>query len=155
MPVALRIRSSRLLFTTGVAALVALAIMCTSAVAGSRTTVPGRIDHITVTLTHNNIKIPRTPYVLANGVTRYLRGSVIEFTFKNESNRAIKVELAVLGKATGVPAGGKRVASPPPASPIPVGSVRHWTLTFYYRNTYSMRTLINGKIVASRRIVIF
>ncbi len=81
-------------------AVVAVVGACWSAAVDAHplTTTPDVVHEVSVKLTNTAINIPKDQYVQANGITRYLRGSVVDFTFKNTGTKPITVQLTTQAK---------------------------------------------------------
>jgi hypothetical protein len=135
----------------GVATLVA----CVAAAGSRATTAPDVLHHVNVTLTTKAIKIPKDQFVKKDGVTRYPRGALIEFNLKNNSNKPLSVQMAVVGGSKITIAGQRLAGVASAGKPIPPGAVRHWKLSFYFRGSFQMRALVGKKVVVRRPIVIF
>ena len=132
----------------------ALAACLLAAIAGA-TTAPDVLHHVKVTLTNNAIEIPKDQFVKKDGVTRYPRGALIEFTIKNDNNKPMSVQMAVVGGSKITIAGQRLAGVASAGKPIPPGAVRHWKLSFYFRGNFEMRSLVGGKVVVRKPIVIF
>jgi hypothetical protein len=141
----------------GVFASAAIVAACWCAAVGARplTTTPDVVHEVSVKLTNTAIDIPKDQYVQANGITRYLRGSVVDFTFKNTGSKPITVQLTTQAKTNAPATAGKSGGVASAGKAIPPGFARHWTLHFYYRGTFVMRTVIGGKVAVRRTIIIF
>jgi hypothetical protein len=133
----------------------ALAATCLLAAGAGATTAPDVLHHVNVVLTNTSIVIPKDQFVKKDGITRYPRGALIEFTLKNQGTKPISVQMAVVGgskitiagqRLSGVASAGKAIAP---------GAVRHWKLSFYFRGAFQMRTLIGGKVAVRKPIIIF
>ena len=135
----------------GIAALGASAL----AAGSGATTSPDVLHHVNVILTPRGIQIPKDQFVKKDGVTRYPRGALIEFNLKNDSNKPLSVQMAVVGGSKITIAGHRLAGIASAGKPIAPGAVRHWKLSFYFRGKFEMRTLAGGKVVVRRPIIIF
>jgi hypothetical protein len=136
-------------------AVVVAACSCVAAGARPSTTTPDVVHEVSVKLTNTAIDIPKDQYVQANGITRYLRGSVVDFTFKNRGSKPITVQLTTKAKTNAPVTAGKSGGVASAGKAIRPGFAQHWTLHFYYRGTFVMRAVIGGKVAVRRTIIIF
>ena len=123
-----------------------------SATAAQRTTQPGVVQPVDVTLTNTAIVIPKDRYVL-NGMTRYPRGSIIDFLLRNHGSVAESVLLKApvlhfvgASQFSNVASAGK---------PIPPGTSRHFRISFFFRGTFALEMLVDGKVRATKLVTVF
>lgn len=138
-----------------IAFVAATVVACGLAASSGATTAPDVLHHVKVTLTSTAIQIPKDQFVKADGITRYPRGALIEFTLKNDSNKPLTVQMAVVGGSKITIAGQRLAGVASAGKPIAPGATRKWKLSFYFRGTFQMRTLAGGKVIVRRPIVIF
>jgi hypothetical protein len=140
--------------TVRVAACLA-AVLCVgvaSAAAARRTTIPGVVQPVFVTLTNTSIKIPDDKFS-TNGHTQYPRGAIIDFVLSNHGTKAVSVKLkAPILHFVGA-AKFSNVASA--GAPIAPGHRRHFRLSFFFRGSFTLEMLLGGKVRASHPIIVF
>jgi hypothetical protein len=131
------------------------AVLCVGAApasAAQRTTQPGVVQPVFVTLTNTSIKIPDDKFS-TNGQTQYPRGAIIDFVLRNHGTKAASVVLkAPKLKFVGASA-FSNVASA--GAPIPPGHQRHFRLSLFFRGSFSLEMLVGGKVRASHHITVF
>jgi hypothetical protein len=127
---------------------------CIALTPASATTTPDTVHHVPVVLTNTTITVPKDQFVKADGITRYPRGALIDFKLENRGSKAISVVLTVTSKVKFVGA-NKLLSAASAGSPISPGSSRHFKLSFYFRGTFVLETLIGGKVAVSHPIIIF
>lgn len=133
----------------------ALVATCSLAATAGATTAPDVLHHVNVVLTNKAIQIPKDQFVKKDGITRYPRGALIEFTLRNHGTKPISVQMAVVGGSKITIAGQRLAGVASAGKPIAPGAVRHWKLSFYFRGAFQMRTLIRGKVAVRKPIIIF
>jgi hypothetical protein len=133
----------------------AVVTACLLSAAAVATTSPDVLHHVTVILTNTTIQIPKDQFVKKDGITRYPRGALIEFTLENKSSKPISVQMSVVGGSSITIAGNRLAGVASAGKPIAPGAVRHWKLSFYFRGKFQMVTKIGGKVAVKRPIIIF
>jgi hypothetical protein len=121
----------------------------------SATTTPGALNHIRMTITNAAIQIPLDQFDKAGGPVRYPRGTKVEYTIINKGSKPVELHIAALAHLTYVI--GSKTLSPKASAgkPIAPGATRHWTLSFLIRGNYQLYTVIQGKVVAKKSLVVF
>jgi hypothetical protein len=110
------------------------------------------VQPVDVTLTNTSITIPKDKYVV-NGMTRYPRGSIIDFLLRNKGTHAESVLLKAPVLHFVGAAKFSNIASA--GAPIAPGGSRHFRISFFFRGTFAIEMLVAGKVRASHVVTVF
>jgi hypothetical protein len=110
--------------------------LLTVAGAAERTTTPGQVYVINVTVTDKAIVIPKDKFSKGHKYPRYPRGAAIQYRFKNAGKHTYKVRM--WDKTTPL---------------IRPGQVEPLLINWNYRGKYRYETLVGGKALGPFGIV--
>ena len=128
------------------AAPVLAAVLCLAGVSGvaaaPQTTAPDVLTQVKVSITDASVRIARDKFTQGS-LARYPRGAIIDFVVTNRGTKPYNAELLLTGKHTFTKyeIKGTSIKSPP----IPPGRTAHVRVNFYFRSTFAIRALLNGK----------
>jgi hypothetical protein len=136
---------------------VLVAAVSLSVVGGaSATTAPDVVNTVRVVLTPTAVEIPRDQFVLANGITRYPRGALIVFNLFNETTKPLSVVLKVAEAGSVVHLQFLKLRNLLSAGkPIPPGTSRRFRVSFSFRGSFVLESLVGGKVAGRAPIIIF
>ena len=133
----------------------ALGVLCltlsSGALAARLTTAPAPSAPISVTLGRTAITLHS---YISHGKALFPRGALVDFILKNNTTERISVRLKLVGKVHFN--GSSAIATYTPAGqPIRAGKLRHFKIDFFFRSSFALQELVNGKVVASVPIIVF
>lgn len=125
-------------------------VLAANTAAATRTTAPSELTHVRVLVTDSAVKIARDRFT-KGALTRYPRGSIVDFVIINRGTKPYQAELLLNGRPFRR-AGSKVNARTPSLRP---GARAHLEVNFYFRSKFTLQSLQNGTVLARAPIVVF
>lgn len=137
---------------TALAGVVLAATLATTS--GARgTTVPGTVAKVPATFTATSVQIKADRYTRGK-VSRYPRGTIIDFQLHNTGKQTVHVQLALASKITffGSSHISKITREPKPLKP---GQRITFQIYFFFRANFALQETVGRKVIASAPITVF
>jgi len=111
-------------------------VVAANAGAVRQTTAPLQFYKVSVSITDTAVIVARDKNTRGS-LSRYARGAEIDFRFNNRGTQPYEAELLTTGQDS------EAVSEKTKA--IATGQIGHLEVNFYYRSTFALQALLNGK----------